>query len=131
MAHLGSHAKQGSYNQQMVFPLLYIGKNIADYPWNFGVESTLGSNGMPWVPFADRKSIRGYVQNDGSGGIARTVLAIDRTTYRVWGWTTSSAVDGSFELRPPTVRPTLIVHLPATADNRNAVALDRITPVNH
>ncbi len=79
---------------------------------------------------SERKSIRGFVKNAAGVGIARLVMAIDRATGALQDTAVSSAVDGSFELLPPTTAECVVVLIPDNADSKNAVALDRIVPVD-
>lgn len=76
------------------------------------------------------KTVRGTVLDDAGNPIARTVLCVSQTTLEVLSSTTSSATTGAFDLRAPDTRAVTIVALPNPGDNRNAVVLHNLTPVN-
>jgi hypothetical protein len=82
------------------------------------------------IPDAEKKSIRGFVKNENGDGISRLVMAIKRSTGALQATTVSSALDGSFELLTPDTSECVVLLVPDNADGRNAVALDRIVPVN-
>jgi len=72
--------------------------------------------------------IRGTVTDVDGYGVARTVIAVDRATGKRLAIATSD-VGGSFELRPRTLDPCILVAVPIDGEQLNAVVLDNILPV--
>jgi hypothetical protein len=78
----------------------------------------------------DRKSVRGTVLDENGDPLARTVLCIKQGSQEIVDSTTSDATTGAFELRPPDAAAVTVVAMPEPGDNRNAVVLYNLTPVD-
>jgi hypothetical protein len=72
--------------------------------------------------------IRGRVVDIEGDGCARVVIAIDRATGARLAITTSDPA-GGFTLRPRTLDPCILVAVPISGEQLNAVVLDNILPV--
>lgn len=73
--------------------------------------------------------IRGTVLDYDGVGVQRSVYALRRSDGNFMGRTVSSAVDGTFTIRPRTTEPVVLIAIPTDDEHINAVVLDRIMPV--
>lgn len=89
-------------------------------------EGTAGGGGVnESIP---EQFIRGRVVDIEGAGAPRVVIAVDRATGARLAVTTSDPT-GYFTLRPRTLDPCILVAVPLTGEQLNAVVLDNILPV--
>lgn len=88
----------------------------------FGATSEGGGGDAP-------QYIRGTVLDYDGVGVQRSVYALRRSDGNFMGRTVSSAVDGTFTIRPRTTEPVVLIAIPTDDEHINAVVLDRIMPV--
>lgn len=76
------------------------------------------------------KSVRGFAKTEGDDPIGRKILAVDPVLNAVVSVTQSDGTTGAFDLRLNNTDKVTIQVIPLVGDNRNAVALFNITPVD-